>query len=311
MIKKVISGSRKIIFQSTAVLMSFAAFSCLEAKVYDCFMFFNEIELLKMRLAELDGVVDHFVLVESVETQKGHPKPLIFNENRALFEKHLPKIIHVIVDERHPEFELWERENYQRTCIFRGLKNCSASDIILISDLDEIPRPEFVQEMVEILPEKSARLLKEGRWQRFKKRFKKKTSFRKKEKMFYLDAARGFQMPYYWYQLNRETGGPWVGTVATTFEMIELFGVQHFRNYRWKFPRVLNAGWHFTWMGGRDKIRQKMRSIVEGIDEQANASDAEIDEMINRHPSLPIDSTFPKYVQDNVEYLKAQGFIGD
>ena len=283
----------------------------LEAKVYDCFMFFNEIELLKMRLEELDGVVDHFVLVESIETQKGHAKPLTFNENRALFEKYLPKIIHIIVNERHPEFELWERENYQRICISRGLRDCNPSDIILISDLDEIPRPEFVREMVDLLPAKSAQLLKEGRWSRFKKLLKGKKGFRKKEKMFYLDAARGFQMPYYWYQLNRETGSPWVGTVATTFEMVELLGVQHFRNYRWKFPKVINAGWHFTWMGGRDKIRQKMRSIVEGIDEQANASDAEIDEMIRRHPAVPIDNTFPKYVQQNLDYLKTQGFIGE
>jgi hypothetical protein len=129
--------------------------------------------------------------------------------------------------------------------------------------------------------------------------------------MFYLDAAEGFQMPYYWYQLNRDTGGLWVGTVATTYEMVKKFGVQHFRDYRWKFPRMLNSGWHFTWMGGRDKIREKTRSIVEGVDEQANASDTEIDALINKIPALPVDSSFPKYVQQNLEYLKAKGFIGD
>ncbi len=301
---------KKRILQSAALWMLFALHG-LDAKVYDCFMFFNEIELLKMRLDELDEVVDHFVLVESIETQKGHLKPLTFHENRDLFEKHLPKIIHIIVDERHPELDLWGRENYQRNCIARGLKNCNPSDIILISDLDEIPRPELIKEMVELLPEKSARLLKEGRWQRFKNRIKGKAGFRKKEKKFYFDAARGFQMSYYWYQLNRDTNAPWVGTVATTFEMVALFGVQHFRNYRWKFPNLSNGGWHFTWMGGREKIRQKMRSIVEGVDEQANASDEEIDEMIRRHPAIPIDSTFPKYVQRHCDYLKAQGFIGD
>lgn len=283
----------------------------LQAAVYDCFMFFNEIELLKMRLEELDEVVDHFVLVESIETQKGHCKPLYFKENRALFEKHLPKIIHIIIDEHHPEMGLWERENYQRNCIARGLKDCKPSDMILISDLDEIPRPELIQDLKTLLPEQSSKLLKQGRWKRFKKGHKKKTDFSKKEKMFYLDGARGFQMPYYWYQLNRETGTPWVGTVATTYEMVEKFGVQHFRDYRWKFPRVLNSGWHFTWMGGRDKIRQKILSIIEADDKQAEASDAEIDKMISSVPASPIDSSFPKYVQRNFDTLKEKGFIGD
>ncbi len=302
-------GYRRIVLQLIAALAFF--YSCnLQAKVYDCFMFFNEIELLKMRLEELDEVVDHFVLVESIETQKGDLKPLFFDENRALFEKYLPKIIHVKLEERHPEMELWERENYQRRGIARGLKNCKPSDIILISDLDEIPRPELIPSMVEPLRERSAKLLKEGRGKRFKKHTKKGPH--KKEKMFYLDAARGFQMPYYWYQLNRLTGGEWVGTVATTYEMVQKFGVQHFRDYRWKFPRVLNSGWHFTWMGGRDKIRMKMKSIIEGEDEKkADASDAEIDALIDRYPPSPIDSSFPKYVHRNFDYLKEQGFIAD
>lgn len=304
--------SKKILLLPiAALLLFFLSPDSLFARVYDCFMFFNEIELLKMRLEELDKVVDHFVLVESVETQKGRPKPLYFKENSAQFEKYLPKIIHVIVDERHPEMDLWERENYQRMCIARGLKNCQPSDLILISDLDEIPRPALVQSMATLLPERSAKLLREGALKRFKKHSRKKKGLSRKEKRFYLDAARGFQMPYYWYQLNRPTDTPWVGTVATTWTMIEKFGVQHFRSYRWKFPRLEHSGWHFTWMGGRDKIREKMRSLVEGVEEQANASDAELDAMIEKLPAVPIDSTFPNYVQSHLEHLKAKGFIAD
>ena len=81
----------------------------LQGKVYDCFPFFNEMELLKMRLEELDGVIDHFVLVESIETQRGALKPLYFKENRHLFERYLPKIIHFELNERHPEMSLWVR----------------------------------------------------------------------------------------------------------------------------------------------------------------------------------------------------------
>ena len=79
---------------------------CVHAKVYDCFSFFNELELLKMRFEELDDSVDYFVLVESIETQRGDIKPLYFKDNKHLFEKYLPKVIHVTVEERHPEMSL-------------------------------------------------------------------------------------------------------------------------------------------------------------------------------------------------------------
>ncbi len=281
-------------------------------------MFFNEIDLLKMRLQELDEVVDHFVLVENIETQRVDLKPLYFNENRQLFEKYLNKIIHVIVDERHPEMDLWGIENFQRNCIARGLINCQPTDIIVISDLDEIPRPELIRSLPDSLPERSWNLFKEGKGKKFKVHNKKKKGPGKAEKMFYLDGARAFEMPIYFFQLNRQTangetwgGGPWVGTVATTYAMFGKFGAEHFRNYRWKFPRISNAGWHFTWMGGRDKIRLKTRSTVEGNSNVEPASDAEIDQIINSHPVVPIDSSFPRYLQNNVDYLRSIGFIAD
>src|SRR5690349_10496659 len=123
-------------------------FTAAIAKVYDCFMFFNEIELLKMRLGELNEVVDYFVLVESSETQRGDLKPFYFYENRHLFEQYLNKIIYVRVDESHPEMSLWERENYQRNCIARGLQQCTSSDLTIISDLDEIPRMELISDLL-------------------------------------------------------------------------------------------------------------------------------------------------------------------
>lgn len=309
---------KKFSLQLICVVLSFFTTTIGHSKVYDCFMFFNEFELLKMRLEELNEVVDYFVIVESVETQRGDSKPLYFNENRHLFEKYLSKIIHVVVDERHPEMELWARENFQRNCIVRGLQNCQPADIIIISDLDEIPRFELIQSLTNLLPERSAKLLKEGGRKKFKKHNKKKVGPGKAEKMFYLEAARAFEMPIYFYQLNRQTpnretwgGGPWVGTVATTYEMFVKFGAQHFRSYRWKFPRIYNAGWHFTWMGGKDKVRMKMGSIVEGSSNVENISDEEIDRWISCHPTVPIDSSFPRYVQKNIDYLKSIGFIAD
>ncbi len=271
-----------------------------------------------MRLEELDEVVDHFVLVESAETQRGDPKPLYFNENRGLFEKHLSKIIHVIVDERHPEMDLWGRENFQRNCIARGLQHCDPSDLIIISDLDEIPRPGLIKELILMVPARNARLLKKGKTKHFKKHNKRKKGLSKAEKMFYLNGARAFEMSIYFFQLNRQTsnreswgGGPWVGTVATTYSMIQKFGVQHFRDYRWKFPRIYNGGWHFTWMGGKDKIRKKISSIVEGHSDGESTPEEALDQLINSHPVVPIDESFPIYVQRNFAYLKSIGFIAD
>jgi beta-1,4-mannosyl-glycoprotein beta-1,4-N-acetylglucosaminyltransferase len=281
-------------------------------------MFFNEIELLKLRFDELDGVVDYFVLVESIETQRGDPKPLYFHENRHLFEKNLSKIIHVVIDERHPEMQLWARENYQRNCIVRGLKNCDLSDLIIISDLDEIPRREVIEKLSKELPKRGARLLKAGKDKKFKKRNKEKLGRSKAEKMFYLNGSRAFQMPIYFFQLNRQAsnreswgGTPWVGTVVTTYGILKKFDPQHFREYRWRFPRIYKSGWHFTWMGGQDKIRQKISSIVEGHPYAESIPDEEIDRWINAFSIVPIDESFPMYVQKNLSYLRSIGFIAD
>ena len=55
--------------------------------IYDCFTFFNEFDLLEIRLNELDSVVDKFVLVEATKTFSGLDKPLYFNENKNKFNK--------------------------------------------------------------------------------------------------------------------------------------------------------------------------------------------------------------------------------
>ena len=55
---------------------------------YDCFSFFNELDLLEIRLNVLKDAVDKFVLVEAGETHSGKPKPLYFKENEARFAAH-------------------------------------------------------------------------------------------------------------------------------------------------------------------------------------------------------------------------------
>ncbi len=160
-----------------------------------------------MRFEELDDHVDYFVLVESIETQRGTPKPLYFAENREQFQTYLHKIIHVVVNEAHPEMGKWERENFQRNCIMRGLTSCTNEDMIMISDVDEIPRPEIV----DLLSKKY----------RFAKR------------------AIALDMDIYFYQLNRQMkttetwgGGRWTGTVILSLNLLKKLSPQVFRTHK-------------------------------------------------------------------------------
>jgi|ERR1022692_989649 beta-1,4-mannosyl-glycoprotein beta-1,4-N-acetylglucosaminyltransferase len=112
--------------------------------IYDCFTFFDELELLELRLHELGDVVDKFVWVEATKTHSNKSKPLHYQENRVLFQAFHDQIIHVVVDDMPDSNDSWVLENFQRKCIARGLVNCRPEDFILVSDLDEIPRATTV-----------------------------------------------------------------------------------------------------------------------------------------------------------------------
>jgi len=118
-------------------------------KIYDCFPFYNELDLLELRLTELYDHVDHFVLVEGATTFTNLPKPFYFEENRSRFERFLDKIIHIKVEDMPGSSDAWVNDIFQRNCINRGLVNADAMDIAIVSDLDEIVRAEVVDQMRE------------------------------------------------------------------------------------------------------------------------------------------------------------------
>ena len=221
----------------------------MKPRIYDCFCYFNEDAILELRLETLWDHVDYFVVSEAVYTQVGTPKPLNFDPER--FAKYRDKIRYLVVDHFPPgEQGAWKNENYQRNFVINGLFDARPDDWILVSDLDEIPRPETIASFNP---------------QRYR---------------------RGdFQQRAYAYFLNNlfmdgDQPAVWPGSKVTTFRYLqEFFGNATavrsykssgiFRSLRRSFfrkfqvQRIDEGGWHFTWMLKPEKIVLKMESIAE------------------------------------------------
>ena len=119
-------------------------------------MYFDEEVVVNVRLHTLNEFVDYFVIVESRFTHKGDPRELKFDHKK--FQKFRDKIIYIIDEEAYPQtheirtedsendrstkliFNAAYRENGQRNLIAKGLKEANDEDLILISDVDEIPK---------------------------------------------------------------------------------------------------------------------------------------------------------------------------
>ena len=125
-------------------------------KIFDCFMYFDEEMILDLRLNILNSHIDYFIIVESRYNHKGERRKLLFN--REKFIKYRDKIIYLVHDEVPSKVKRINdeddkktqtnkyimnalyRENAQRNYIINGLNNANSEDIILISDVDEIPK---------------------------------------------------------------------------------------------------------------------------------------------------------------------------
>jgi beta-1,4-mannosyl-glycoprotein beta-1,4-N-acetylglucosaminyltransferase len=117
----------------------------------DAFMFFDELELLEIRLHELDSIVERFILVEAPITHSGREKPLVFLENKHLFERFLPKIEHLIVLDMPSTGDPWIRERWQRAAIMRGINpSWNSYDLMISSDVDEIPKASSIRAALPI-----------------------------------------------------------------------------------------------------------------------------------------------------------------
>jgi Glycosyltransferase family 17 len=202
----------------------------------DAFMFYNEFDVLELRLHALDEYVDLFILVEAEVNHVGGPKPLFFEQNKERYAKWLPKIRHIIVkaDECPTDENPWAREKYQRHCILNGLEwggPVPDSAIVMISDVDEIPDMSRVP---------------------------------------YENMEHSILTVHMWlfmYSLDFlcETE-PWYGTVVTTAENVRKFGPNEFRDHRWKFPTIQWAGWHLSSFGDANHVLNKMKTYAHALD---------------------------------------------
>jgi beta-1,4-mannosyl-glycoprotein beta-1,4-N-acetylglucosaminyltransferase len=120
-------------------------------RVIDGILFFDEVSMLRLRLAALKDVVDHHIIVEANHTFTGKPKPLYFLENRHLFAEYASRITHVVVPNLAQPVpgeanHVWENEYHSRDMVTLGLAAIDAhdDDIVLVADTDEIPHPDAV-----------------------------------------------------------------------------------------------------------------------------------------------------------------------
>ena len=124
-------------------------------KIFDCFMYFDEEIVLDTRLNCLNPYVDYFVIIESCFTHSGDRRELNFDIKK--YKKFKDKIIYKVYDQIPNKIEkVFEnddeitkstkyimnalyRENSQRNFISEGIKKANNEDLILVSDVDEIP----------------------------------------------------------------------------------------------------------------------------------------------------------------------------
>ena len=109
-------------------------------KIYDCFSYWDEDLLLDIRFNILNDYVDYFVIIEGNKTWQNNDKKLRFDINK--FQKFKDKIIYIPVEDMPDGDNPYLRENFQRNCISKGILKAQDEDLIIISDLDEIPNPK-------------------------------------------------------------------------------------------------------------------------------------------------------------------------
>lgn len=203
--------------------------------MYDSFMFFKDFDMLEIRLEEHWDMVDKFIITEAPFTQSYKAKPLYYKENQDRFKKYQEKIIYCEMDgkkfepDKHFHNERLQR-NYFRTQIYYH-----NNDVFILSDADEIMNSEILM----------------------------------REEVFAGVAEHGvvaINLSFHHYYVNYVVKDfRWTGPVITTGRILRTFSPSHLRrkanDHGLVELNVDNAGWHFSWAGGIDKIYEKLEAV--------------------------------------------------
>lgn len=293
-------------------------------KIYDTFLFYNELDLLELRLNTLGDLVDYFVITEARVTFSGRSKPLYFAENRNRFSKFEDKIIHNVIESTPNDFTDFvapnpyytdrrrsypqksngtplqqlsidfQREVFQRDSIINGLiGRAQPSDLIIISDLDEIPNPEAIRIVVNEFSQGKIYNLCQ-RW--------------------------------YMYYLNVYCENEWFGTRICDFNYLNGKSIDLMRYHledrtKQPGPIVENGGWHFSFLGGHEKVKEKLSAysyqgrrskfILKILDQlfpsrikNAIKSNKDIFNTGRVFRAVALDSSFPVYLRNHLDKYK-------
>jgi len=261
-------------------------------KLYDIFTYNGEIDILKIRLNILNGVVDKFIIIEAPTTFSGLQKPLYFQEQRQLFAPFLDKINYFVINDYPNDKELckladessnvpkngpehWRREFYQKESIKKALINFNDDDICFIGDVDEIWNP-----LIKI-------------------DYTKNDIFKLEQEM-------------YTYYLNNKSNEPWAGTIVTKYKNIKNNCLNHLRTKgKTRYTYIKNGGWHFTNMGGLEEVRRKLNDSY--TEESYNSNEiqynlekrfGESDYLGRKFKYYVSESNLPKYLLENKDKYK-------
>lgn len=196
-------------------------------RVYDVFPFFNELDLLELRLMELDPVVDIFGLVELPVTFTGRKKALFFDQHKERFAPWMHKIrVHTPAAYPvggHPMVDWFQRR--QTAKLFSDAK---PDDLIVLSDVDEIPSRSAIRSFVAIPPSHP--------W--------------------------ALQMALFYHRVDLMAPFTWNGTIVSPRSALgESPDMQELRDQRNTLPSIDNGGWHFSWLGTVEQIQDKLKAV--------------------------------------------------
>lgn len=213
-----------------------------EIKIYDCFLFNNELDVLELKLTEMSPHIDVFVIGEAPRTFKGTSKPMLLKENWDRYSRWHDKIRYIEID-LPADPDPWVNENLDREELKRGLYDANPDDIIICSDADEIYRADVMTTMRKYSPDEIISF--DLRMPQFVYKFN--------------------NWHYNWITADNIQVSWHCPCLATRFS--NLGGIEEQRKLRIEKPQqpkcavVWHAGWHFTFIGDNDFVKAKIENF--------------------------------------------------